>query len=95
VQSKVISFDNRFTALDLKNNTARLQNRVVVEITQNFLWLIPMSAKEDILADEEIAVKDPDLIAMKGSQVLMLNGQNFASMSFHGDFRRVTAEAKF
>ncbi|MGA9725850.1 MAG: hypothetical protein WBQ86_25580 [Candidatus Binatus sp.] len=85
----VISFENHVTAVDEGRRTARLRNHVLTEQGHNLLWVLPAYAREDIYADEDIAMKSDDLIAMSGKELIQVNGTDSAIVTFHGDFHRV------
>lgn len=85
----VVSFDNHVTAVDEGRRTARLRNHVLVEQGHNLLWMLPAYAREDIYADENIAMKSDDLIAMSGKELIQVNGTDAAIVTFHADFHRV------
>jgi hypothetical protein len=85
----VVSFDNHVTAVDEGRRTARLRNHVLIEQGHNLLWVLPAYAREDIYADENIAMKSDDLIAMSGKELIQVNGTDAAIVTFHADFHRV------
>src|ERR1700691_3068996 len=85
----VISFDNHVTAVDEGRRTARLRNHVLVEQGHNLLWVYPVYGREDIYADENIAMKSDNLIAMSGKELIQVNGTDAAIVTFHADFHRV------
>lgn len=85
----VVSFDNHVTAVDEGRRTARLRNHVLVEQGINLLWVFPFYGREDIYADEDIAMKSDNLIAMSGKELIQVNGTDAAIVTFHADFHRV------
>lgn len=85
----VISFDNHVTAVDEGHRTARLRNHVLVEQGHNLLWVYPVYGREDIYADEDIAMKSDNLIVMSGKELIQVNGTDAAIVTFHADFHRV------
>jgi hypothetical protein len=85
----VISFDNHVTAVDEGRRTARLRNHVLLEHGHNLLWVYPVYGREDIYADENIAMKSDNLISMSGKELIQVNGADAAIVTFHADFHRV------
>lgn len=85
----VVSFDNHVTAVDEGRRTARLRNHVLAEQGHNLMWVFPAYAREDIYADEDIAMKSDDLIAMSGKELIQVNGTDAVLVTFHADFHRV------
>jgi hypothetical protein len=85
----VVAFDNHVIAVDQGRHTARLRNHVLIEHGINLLWVFPMYGREDIYADEDIAMKGDNLIAMSGKELIQVNGTDTAIVTFHADFHRV------
>lgn len=88
-EGTIVSFENHVTAVDAKRLTFHLRNHGVVEQVGYILWLFPVRGQQDIYAEEDIAMKNKDLFAMTGEQLLRLNGQDIARMTYHADFHRV------
>jgi hypothetical protein len=88
-QATVKRFDSHITSTNPQGPGAHLRNHVVVESTANLFWLFPVSAQQDIFADEDIVLTPQDVIAMQGKQLVRMNGADIAEMTFHGDFHRV------
>jgi hypothetical protein len=87
----VTRFDNRVTKVDLENRTAHLRNHVTLESVAYVFWLFPVSAHQEIFADEDIKAVSPALISMKGSERIRVGDQDIAEVTFHGDFHRVSS----
>jgi hypothetical protein len=85
----VVAFDNHVTAVDEKLRTSRLRNHVLVEQGHDLMWLFPVYGREDIYADENIAMKNDNLIEMTGKELIQLNGADTALATFHGTFHRL------
>ena len=84
-----VGFDNHVIAVDPGRHTARLRNHVLLEQGINLLWLFPFYGHEDIYADEDITMKNDNLIAMSGKELVQVNGTDTALGTFHADFHRV------
>lgn len=89
-KATITRFDNHFTAVDTERLKAHLKNHVVAESVVYVMWLFPLSAQQDIFAEQDIELKSHDVVAMRGKQLLRVNGADVAEMSFHGDFNRVS-----
>jgi hypothetical protein len=85
----VVAFDNHVIAVDERLRTSRLRNHALVEQGHDLLWVFPFYAREDIYADENIAMKSDNLIAMSGKELIQVNGTDTAIVTFHGNFHRV------
>jgi hypothetical protein len=85
----VVAFDNHVTAVDERLRTGRLRNHTLIEQVNYLLWVFPVYAREDIYADENIAMKSDNLIAMSGKELIQVNGADAAIVTFHADFHRV------
>jgi hypothetical protein len=85
----VVTFDNHVIEVDQGRHTARLRNHVLIEQGINLLWAFPFYGREDIYADEDIAMKSDNLIAMSGKELIQVNGTDTAVVTFHADFHRV------
>jgi hypothetical protein len=92
---KIVSFDNRVTAVDSGRRAGHLRNHAVFDQLGYLLWVFPVHAQHDIYAEEDIAMKNDNLIAMSGKQLIRVNGTDIAIVTFHSDFHRVpdTAQA--
>jgi hypothetical protein len=88
----VLTFDNHVTAVDQKHDTGRLRNHALVEQVNYLLWVLPTYTREDIYADENIALKSDNLIVMSGKELVQLNGTDAAIVTFHADFHRVPSQ---
>jgi hypothetical protein len=88
-KATITHFDNHVTAVDGERLTGHLRNHAVLESVVYFMWLFPISAQQDIFADEDIEVKSKDVVAMRGKQLVRVNGTDVAEMTFHTDFHRV------
>lgn len=88
-QGTVTRFDNHVTALDTERLTAHLKNHAVIESVTYVMWVFPLSTQQDIFAEQDIELKNNDVIAMRGKQLVRLNGSDIAEMTFHADFNRV------
>ena len=86
---KVLSFNNHVVAVDNGRHTDRLRNHAVVEQVGNLMWLQLYAIREDIYADENIAMKGDNLISMSGKELIQVNGADAAIVTFHADFHRV------
>ncbi len=85
----VTRFDNYVTAVNEKQLTGHLKNHVVLEQKAYVFWIIPVSVQQEIFADEDLTLTREDLIAMRGDQLVKLNGSDIARMTFHADFHKV------
>jgi hypothetical protein len=88
----VVAFDNHVTAFDARLRTGRLRNHALVEQGISLLWLFPVYGREDIYADENIAMKSDNLIAMSGKELIQVNGTDAVIVTFHADFHRVPGQ---
>ncbi len=88
-QATVTRFDNHVTAVDTERLTGHLKNHTVAESVVYVMWLFPVSAQQEIFAEEDIELKNPNVVAMRGKQLVRLNGNDLAEMTFHADFQRV------
>lgn len=88
----IVAFDNHVTAFDERLRTGRLRNHALVEQGHSLFWVFPVYAREDIYADENIAVKSDDLIAMSGRELIQVNGTDAAIVTFHADFHRLPSQ---
>jgi hypothetical protein len=88
-KATVTRFDNRVTKVDLENQTGHLRNHVVLESVAYVFWLFPVTAHQEIFADEDIKVISPDALSMRGSERIRVGDQDIAEVTFHGDFHRV------
>jgi hypothetical protein len=88
-QATVTRFDNRVTRVDIEKLTGHLRNHVVLESVAYVFWLFPITAHQEIFADEDITMVNPNLIAMRGHQRIRVSDQDIAEVTFHGDFHRV------
>jgi hypothetical protein len=86
---KILSFDNRVTGVDAGRHTGRLRNHAVLEQVGYLLWVFPVHAQHDIYAEEDIVMKNDNLITMSGKELVRVNGTDVAIVTFHGDFHRV------
>lgn len=88
-EGTIVSFENHVTAVDAKRGTFHLRNHGVLEQVGYILWLFPVRAQQDIYAEQDIGMKNKDLVAMTGEQLVRLNGRDIARMTYHADFHRV------
>ncbi|HYL57534.1 MAG TPA: hypothetical protein VEU51_01585 [Candidatus Acidoferrales bacterium] len=93
-QATVVSFENHVTAVNVERRTGHLRNHVVFEQVGHLFFVIPISAQQDIYAEEDVVMQSEDLLAMTGQQLVRLNGKDIATMTFHGDFHRVPDDVK-
>jgi len=85
----VVAFDNHVTAVDVRLRTSRLRNHALIKQGHDLLWVFPFYAREDNYADENIAMKSDNLIAMSGKELIQVNGTDAAIVTFHGNFHHV------
>jgi hypothetical protein len=85
----VTRFDNRITGGDPEHYRAHMQNHVVADSKVMLLWIFPVHVTQEIYAEEDLELKSPDLIFIRGRQLVVMSGKVIAEMTFHADFRRV------
>jgi hypothetical protein len=66
-----------------------MQNHAVADSKVMLLWIFPMHVTQEIYAEEDLELKSPDLILIRGRQLLVMSGNVIAEMTFHADFHRV------
>lgn len=88
-QATITRFDNHVTAVDSERLSGHLKNHAVMESVVYVMWLFPVSAQQDIFAEQDIELKNPNVVAMRGKQLVRVNGQDIAEMTFHADFHKV------
>ena len=49
-----------------------------------------MRIREDIYAEEIVVLKNPNLLNMRGAELMKLNDKDYARISVHVDFNRVS-----
>ena len=85
----VTHFDNRAVSIDPEFFRASLRNHTTVESAGYFLLIFPIHMTQDIYAEEELQMISPNLVSVKGKQLVVIGGNMIASMTFHANFDRV------
>lgn len=81
-------FDNQVVWVDDHHGAGYLRNHLTVDQT-SWLLFIPIRVREDIYAEEIVALDNPNLANMHGAELMKLNGSDYARISFHADFNRI------
>jgi len=88
-KGRVLSFENRMTSIDSEFYRASMRNHATVESVVYFLWVIPIHMTQDVYAEEDLQMTSPDLVQIKGRQLVVIGGNMVAEMTFHAEFHRV------
>jgi hypothetical protein len=81
-------FDNQVVWGDDDQGTGYLRNHLKVTDT-SWLLFIPIRVREDFYAEEIVTLKNPNVVNMRGAELMELNGSDYARIGFHADFNRV------
>jgi hypothetical protein len=57
--------------------------------TTQWLLFIPISYRQEVYADETVTLENPDLLGMRGVELIKVNGSDYARAAFHANFHRV------
>jgi hypothetical protein len=69
-----------------------LRNHLVV-IQHSWFLFIPMSVQTEYYAEEIVTLDDdPNVLKMRGAELMKLSGSDYARIGFHADFHRVADE---
>ena len=86
------SFENQVVWKDDRKGMGYLRNHLVV-IQHSWFLFIPMSVQTEYYAEEIVTLdNDPNLLKMRGAELMKLSGADYARIGFHADFRRVSDE---
>jgi hypothetical protein len=84
----VTHFDNRFTSLGPTPDRASMRNHAIVESVLYVLWIFPIHVTQEIYADEDLQFVPPNVVSVRGKQLVVMGGNMIASMTFHANFNR-------
>jgi hypothetical protein len=83
------SFENQVVWRDEHRGTGYLRNHLFVTQRSWFLF-IPISVDTEYYAEEIVTLdNDPNLLKMRGAELMKLSGSDYARIGFHADFHRV------
>jgi hypothetical protein len=85
----ITRFDNRVTMVDPEQYRGSIRNHVTGEAIVRLLWLFPLHIQNEIYADEDLQMKSPNVILVRGRQLVVMGGSVIGEMTFHTDFHRV------
>jgi len=86
------SFENQVVWKDDRKGMGYLRNHLVV-IQHSWFLFIPMSVQTEYYAEEIVTLDDdPNVLKMRGAELMKLSGSDYARIGFHADFHRVADE---
>jgi hypothetical protein len=88
-KATVTHFDNHIASTGPDLHHASLHNHTTVESVVYVLWIFPIHMTDDIYAEEDLQMLSPDVIYVKGKELLVMGGNMVASTTFHTNFYRV------
>jgi hypothetical protein len=86
------SFENQVVWKDDQHGTGYLRNHLVA-VQHSWFLFIPISVQSEYYAEEIVTLDDnPNLLKMRGAELMKLSGRDYARIGFHADFERVPDE---
>lgn len=87
------SFESQVLSADSQTGAAELSSHLVLTQTKYILWTVPVRFRVDVAAVEDCSFRNHDVIFMRGTQLISVNGNKYGKQTFHADFRRVTVSS--
>jgi len=88
-EGTITRFDNHVTAVDNQHLTGSLENHATMVSISELFWVLPVSSRQDIFAQEDLTMKAEDVVLVQGKQLVQINGEDIVDVAFHADFHRV------
>jgi len=80
-------FENQVVWVDIQHGKGYLRNHLSV-IQTSWLLFIPVRVQEDYYAEEIVILQNPNLVGMRGAELMKINGKDYLRVGFHADFNR-------
>jgi hypothetical protein len=90
-KATVTHFDNRFASVGPGYYRASMRTHTTAVSAVYVLWIFPIHITQDVYSSEDLQMLSPDVVAVKGKQVIVVGGNMIASMTWHTDFHRTQA----